>query len=150
MTSFLLTSGDIDVVNYAGRRTFVVKVAILSQAKDLLSRGGHVCCTLANVGFASPLMRSLQCHPSENRELSAEAHPAARHSTAVYYSPTFVPTNSMLNTHKRAMSEIKSGHQRVKKAQEECDKLKEKLKKAQARLAAEKRRLAAYEKILES
>jgi peptidoglycan hydrolase CwlO-like protein len=69
---------------------------------------------------------------------------------AVYYSPAFDPTNPMLKTHKRAMSDIKSAHQRVKKAQEECDKLKEKLKQAQAKLATEKRRLNASEQALES
>ncbi len=56
----------------------------------------------------------------------------------------------MLNAHKRALAEIKSGRQRVAKAIEERNKLKEKLKKAEARLAAEKKRLAASEEKLES
>lgn len=56
----------------------------------------------------------------------------------------------MLQTHKRAISEIKSGQQRVKKATEERDKLREKLKKAQARLAEEKERLRKSEAKLES
>jgi peptidoglycan hydrolase CwlO-like protein len=82
-------------------------------------------------------------------------HPAARRLSAplgqtLNSGVLWVSTNPMLNTHKRAMSEIKSAHQRVKKAQEECDKLKEKLKKAQARLATEKRRLNASEQALES
>jgi hypothetical protein len=61
-----------------------------------------------------------------------------------------VYTASMLQTHKRAISEIKSAQQRVKKATEERDKLKEKLKKAQARLAVEKERLRKSQEQLES
>jgi hypothetical protein len=56
----------------------------------------------------------------------------------------------MLQSHKRAMADIKSSQQRVAKATEERDKLKEKLKKAQARLAAEKERLRMSREKLES
>jgi hypothetical protein len=56
----------------------------------------------------------------------------------------------MLQSHKQAMSAIKSAQQRVKKATEERDKLKEKLKKAQARLAIEKDCLRRSQEKLES
>jgi hypothetical protein len=61
-----------------------------------------------------------------------------------------VYTEVMLQSHKRAMAEIKSSQQRVAKATEERDKLKEKLKKAQARLAAEKEHLRMSREKLES
>jgi len=56
----------------------------------------------------------------------------------------------MLQSHKRALAEIKSGRQRVAKAKEECDKLKAKLRKAQARLVVEEAGLRASEEKLES
>ncbi len=61
-----------------------------------------------------------------------------------------VYTEVMLQSHKRAMAEIKSSQQRVAKATEERDKLKEKLKKAQASLAAEKEHLRMSREKLES
>ena len=61
-----------------------------------------------------------------------------------------VYTEVMLQSHKRAMAEIKSSQQRVGKATEERDKLKEKLKKAQARLTAEKEHLRMSREKLES
>ena len=61
-----------------------------------------------------------------------------------------VYTEVMLQSHKRAMAEIKSAQQRVAKATEERDKLKEKLKKAQARLAIEKERLRKNQEKLEN
>jgi len=56
----------------------------------------------------------------------------------------------MLKSHQRALSEIKSGRQRVAKATEERDKQKAKLQKAEARLRTEKARLRASEEKLES
>jgi hypothetical protein len=56
----------------------------------------------------------------------------------------------MLQSHKRAVSAIKSAQQRVKKATEERDKLKQKLKQAQARLATEKEFLRRSQESLES
>jgi outer membrane protein TolC len=56
----------------------------------------------------------------------------------------------MLKSHKQAMNDIKSAHQRVRKATEERDKLREKLKQAQARLALEKDRLKKSQEILET
>jgi len=56
----------------------------------------------------------------------------------------------MLQSHKRALANIKSAQQRIAKATEERDKLKAKLKKAEARLAAEKRFLRENQERLES
>jgi hypothetical protein len=56
----------------------------------------------------------------------------------------------MLKAHKRAMSDIKSAHQRVAKATEERDKMKAKLKKAEERLTVEKERLRKSQERLES
>ena len=56
----------------------------------------------------------------------------------------------MLQSHKRALAEIKSGRQRVAKAKEERDKLKATLKTAEAKLVAEQSRLKASEEKLES
>jgi len=65
------------------------------------------------------------------------------------HSPGFTGVH-MLQSHKRALANIKSAQQRIAKATEERDKLKAKLQKAQARLAAEKRFLRENQERLES